>query len=398
MALLAGAAKVNITPPLGGPMAGYAARDRGSEAIDDPLHAAALVLEADGSAVALITTDLIGVSAELTAAVRRGVAEATGIPAGHVMLCASHTHFGPEVRARSRGDGTPPDERDTAYVTVLQHQLVGAVRLAHAARRPARIGAGRGWIDGISYNRRTLLPDGSCEMNLRLPTRSDNVTFGPSDPVVNILRVTEEAGPPLAALVNFACHPVSSTDRMYAISADYPGYTQRLVEAEEGGLCLFALGCAGDLVPIQRQGRSKRQLGLSLGGEVLKTLQWLPVAAAAPLAARQQWVEMPYKEEKRVEDRSALRVELQALRLGDTLLVGLPGEILIELGMAIRERAGRAAPHLFLISLANESIGYVCHRRSYEEGGYEPTSSRFAPGAGELLVDGAVALIESIRE
>jgi hypothetical protein len=394
MALLAGAAKVNITPPLGGPMAGYAARDHGSEELDDPLHAAALVLETEGTALALVTTDLIGVSAELTAAVRQGVEEATGIPGSHVMLCASHTHFGPEVRQGPRADGTLPAERDLAYVTVLRHQLIGAVRLAHAARRPACVGAGRGWIDGISYNRRTLLPDGTCEMNLRLPTRSANLTFGPNDPAVNVLRVTEDAGAPLAALVNFACHPVSSTDRMYALSADYPGFTQRLVEAEEGGICLFALGCAGDLVPIQRQGRSKRQLGLSLGGEVLKTLQWLPVSDTAPLAARQHWVELPYKEEKRPEDRPALRVELQVLRVGDTLLLGLPGEILIELGMAIRERVGQAAPPLFLISLANESIGYVCHRRAYEEGGYEPTSSRFAPGSGELLVDAAVELLE----
>jgi len=61
--------------------------------------------------------------------------------------------------------------------------------------------------------------------------------------------------------------------------------------------------------------------------------------------------------------------------------------------MAIRERVGSPVARLFLISLANESIGYVCHRRAYEEGGYEPTSSRFAPGSGELLVDAAVELI-----
>src|SRR5262245_26856354 len=118
MALLAGAAKVNITPPLGGPMAGYAARDHGSEELDDPLHAAALVLETEGTALALVTTDLIGVSAELTAAVRQGVEEATGIPGSHVMLCASHTHFGPEVRQGPRADGTLPAERELAYVTV----------------------------------------------------------------------------------------------------------------------------------------------------------------------------------------------------------------------------------------------------------------------------------------
>jgi hypothetical protein len=179
---------------------------------------------------------------------------------------------------------------------------------------------------------------------------------------------------------------------MYAISADYPGYAKRLVETEEGGIGLFALGCAGDLVPIRRQGDSKRRLGLSLGAEVLKTLQWLPTVETAPLAARQLAVELPYKEEKRVEGQPALRTELQALRVGEALLVGLPGEILVELGLAIRDRARSGNP-LFLISLANESIGYVCHRRAYEEGGYENTSSRFTSGSGEALVEAALELI-----
>jgi hypothetical protein len=393
MTLQAGAAKLTITPPLGGPMAGYAARKHGSETLDDPLHAAALVLGDGDTSVALVTTDLIGISAELTAAVRRGVEESLGVPGSHVLLCGSHTHFGPEIRVRSQDDGTPPDPRSVAYVTVLEQQLVGAVRLAHAARRPARVGAGWGWIDGISYNRRTLLPDGTCEMNLRLPARSPDLTFGPNDPQVNILKAVDEQEAPIATVVNFACHPVSSTDRMYALSADYPGVTQRVVETEEGGVCLFALGCAGDLVPIQRQGRSKRQLGLSLGGEVLKRLPWLSVSDEVTLAARQAWVELPYKEEKRAEGRDTLRVEIQALRVGDALFLGLPGEILVELGLDLRERAAQPPGRLFVISLANESIGYVCHRRAYEEGGYETTSSRFAPGSGELLVDTALELI-----
>jgi hypothetical protein len=232
-------------------------------------------------------------------------------------------------------------------------------------------------------------------MNYELPTRSQNVTFGPDDPRVGVLRVVDEDGAPIASLVNFACHPTSSTDRMYAISADYPGVMKRLVEAEEGGICLFALGCAGNLVPIQRKGLSKRRLGLSLGGEVLKRLQWLPVAGDLPLAARQHSVELTYKEEKRVDGRHTLRVELQALRIGETVLLGLPGEILVELGLALRERARMQAP-LFLISMANESIGYICHRRAFEEGGYEPTSSRFVPGSGEMLVDAAMEVIGGV--
>ncbi len=95
--LKAGASKVNITPFLGGPMAGYSARDRGSESIHDELHAKALVLDDGKTGVALITTDLIGIHRELAAHVRRLVEEGVGIGPDRVWMTGSHTHFGPAV-------------------------------------------------------------------------------------------------------------------------------------------------------------------------------------------------------------------------------------------------------------------------------------------------------------
>jgi hypothetical protein len=88
--------------------------------------------------------------------------------------------------------------------------------------------------------------------------------------------------------------------------------------------------------------------------------------------------------------------EVQALAVGDDLaIVGLPGEVFAELGLAVRERSPFA--HTLVLGLANEAIGYVPTRRAYDEGGYEPTSSRLQPGGGERLVDEALALLGTLR-
>ena len=93
--LKAGAAKIDITPPLGCDMAGYAGRDQGSETIADPLYAKVLLFDDGDSQAAIITNDLIGVEAEFVDQVRQAIEGATGIPAGNVMISCSHTHFGP---------------------------------------------------------------------------------------------------------------------------------------------------------------------------------------------------------------------------------------------------------------------------------------------------------------
>jgi hypothetical protein len=91
------------------------------------------------------------------------------------------------------------------------------------------------------------------------------------------------------------------------------------------------------------------------------------------------------------------RVEVQVIALGkDVAWVSLPGEMFVELGLAIKRRS--PFPHTFLVELANENIGYVPDRRSYAEGNYEPESARCADGSGERLAEAAVKLLAELHE
>ena len=91
------------------------------------------------------------------------------------------------------------------------------------------------------------------------------------------------------------------------------------------------------------------------------------------------------------------RVEVQVIAIGKNLAwVGLPGEVFVELGLAIKKRS--PFPQTFVVELANENIGYIPDRRSYAEGNYEPESARCAAGSGEKLVETAVDLLAELHK
>ena len=96
------------------------------------------------------------------------------------------------------------------------------------------------------------------------------------------------------------------------------------------------------------------------------------------------------------EDKKHLTTEFQILRLGDIYILGLPGEVLVEIGLEIKRKAG--IRKLLIIALANDPIGYVCHGEAYDEGGYESgTGTNLAKGAGDIMVKQAIDLISRIK-
>jgi hypothetical protein len=179
---------------------------------------------------------------------------------------------------------------------------------------------------------------------------------------------------------------------MYAISADYPGDAMKAVERELGGSCLFTLGCAGNIVPIEREGMSKNKIGMSLAAEVIKTWQWLDLTDSMEVLARSKRIELPLK--KTGDERWSREVEIQVLKVGNSAFVGLPGEIFVEIGTAIKKQSD--LDHLFPVSLANGSYGYIPIEIAYDQGGYESNSSSFAKGSGEILTSAALELVSLV--
>ena len=405
----AGFAKVDITPPVGVWLSGYASRNKPSEGISDKLYAKALVLDDGQNKIAIVSADLLWVPLEITNEVRKLVKKKIGIPESNVLVCATHTHFGPKVeKTRKDWPDTPASKVDKSYVQKLTKRIAESILTAAENTRPVKVGMVKGEISEIVYNRRTKKPDGKVAMTFRLPPANPNLAFGPIDPQVTILRVEDTNGSLLGAIVNYACHPVcGATDNQefYSISADYPGYTARVVEQMEGGICLFALGTAGNMNPVRIQGENHRsRIGKALGGEVLRRLQFVSTSGDIALKALKKPVIFPIKKDlppERITDMNKpeeiLATEIQILRIADIYILGLPGEVLVEVGLEIRKKAG--IENLFIISLSNDACGYVCHSQAYEEGGYEPGSgTNLAKGAGEIMIKQALNIINQMKE
>ncbi len=430
-ALKGGCGKVNITPPLGIPLIGSYGKP--SDDVLDELYAKALVLDDGTNAVAIVSCDLLYTPLEeITGPVRRIIKDKIGIPEENVLICATHTHSGPEVFTRSkfsRGkvDNDAAAKIDQAYLATLVEKVASSAMLAHKNMQQVRIGAAKGYLPEIVFNRRPRNDEGLVQMAFTLPpevraTRKietgpqgdtkvtfampDDKTqwhFGPVDPEVCVLKVEDANGKTLSSLVNFGCHPVSIYPSLpTTISADYPAFATRVVEQAEGGLCLFALGLAGDAVPFDRGARQREQIGKSLGGEALRRLQFLATSGDVTLSARKKEVVFPAKQPASDEttegDKAAgpVTTEIQVLRLGDIYILGLPGEVLVEVGLPIKKQAG--VEKLFIVTLSNDAIGYVCHSAAYDEGGYEPgAATKLAKGAGEIVIEQALSLIEQIK-
>jgi hypothetical protein len=415
--LRGGCSKVEITPPLGITLIG--SKGQPSDAIRDRLFAKAMVLSDGTTTLAIVSADLLYTPLEdITNPVRALVHEKTGIPEKNIMVCATHTHSGPEVFTRSKvpvEGRLDPSRIDQSYCRALVSKIADSVQIAHRNMQDVRIGSAIGSLPEVLYNRRPRTPDGQVKMAFtvpetvaatrRLETGSDGrmrtvldlapgeapLEFGPVDSAVLAFRMEDSSGRVVGSMIGFGCHPVCIYPFLSTtISADYPAVATHIVEQAEGGTSLFVLGLAGNTVPLRRDVKPCDQLGKALGGEALKRLQMATASGDVVLRAATREITLPCKAGG---SSSSFTTEIQILVLGDTWILGLPGEILVEVGLAIKESA--SVKNLFIVTLANDVVGYVNHRQAYKEGGYEPGSGTLlAEGAGEILIEQALSLIE----
>jgi neutral ceramidase len=384
--LSAGVARVEITPPIGYPMGGYAARQGPSTGVHDPLYATVLLLRADGQSVAFVSCDLRSFpSARVLAMAReRKLAE-------HVLLAVTHNHSGPMTWE----DQTWPS-RERSWFAETELKIINAIEQASKNLFPARIAAGFGAVY-LGHNRRRVAPDGKVTMFWR---NAEKLPTAPLDPTVGVIRVDDAEGKPRAIIVNYACHAVVLGPDNRQISADYPGYLARRVEREFAGtLCLFTQGGAGDInpyldkQPVNENGFGEAEkLGNALAEVAIKTARQLKPQAngQASLAAIAEVVEFADRWDKAKRVRAGVTTLLINREIA---IATLPGEPFVDFQIALRDKAEVRHTLLFgyTYSAGGEWIGYIPTLQAATEGGYGAGyNTRIEVGAGEALIDRAV--------
>jgi neutral ceramidase len=411
--LLAGFARIRITPPVGTPLSGFGDRDfdpAGVRGVHDDLFVRALYLSQDRGEAMIMGFDLLFFSRDEADRLKAAIGDRLGLQPAQILLNTSHTHTGPKV---GNWYYTPSDP---LYLDELEKRTVEAGVEAKNRAVETTLWAGE-TRTSVPLSRRLKLADGA-------------VKFAP-DPAgttysyLPIVELKGKDGAPVCLLFSVACHPstIKGDERAAFISADYPGAACAEIDKACGRPCaLFLQGAGGDakaavigrglaewrggtwedvaltgrtvaseLSAARHEGLRKLRPDLRSGlVEMRLPLGPLPTrqglqtfvekarsgATGADVSARVRglWAE---EELSRLDRGFGLETEapvlVQGIELGRGLrLVGVEGELTADLGHLIRDfyGGGITVP----LGYSNGARMYLPSSRMIREGGYEVES------------------------
>ena len=404
--------------------------NRSATATHDPLLARALVFENDGVSIALVSCDLTSMPAGIATEARRLIESQTGIPKSHVMVSATHAHTAPVLLSGwSRYQLEGEMKRiATGYAETLPNQIAQSVASAVKLLRPATVRATIGQEPALPFNRRFFMKDGTVAWNPGKLNPDIVKPTGPIDPAVPIVYVEGEDGQPIAVYVNYAMHLDTVGGLEY--SADYVYALSEALKIARGRqlVTVFTMGCSGNINHIDTSSKRPQKghteaarIGTILAAAVLRSIdEATPVGdtrlsgqsatlqleavkatkdevAAATEARTKSTATLVLAKAARILENDArggksYDAEIQLLRMGQDLVwIGLPGEIFVELGLDIKQKA--KAKWAIIATQTNAALGYIPNRKAYPEGTYEVISARVVTGSGEAIVSTAIGLI-----
>lgn len=254
--MLAGAAVVDITPPLPVDVLGYVRRARAPRRVRSPLQARAVVLRSGPTTVAIVTGDVTGLTTPMADQIRDAVAGAVGCPPAHVLLNSSHSHAAPWPGATIKMGGEFDGWTDIElgwWEQVPALYASAAVRAADGLVE-ARLAGGTGRAPGIAVNRRERTPDGRTILGWNPEGYLDEDV-----PTVRVdARPERRRSRPIATLVGFGCHPVTVGPEVPMIGSDFVGPLRDRLDGDlGGGTTLFLQGAAGNVLPLEAFGEGE---------------------------------------------------------------------------------------------------------------------------------------------
>lgn len=441
--LRAGAHAEDVTPLLFPVSINGGFADRQATSAAEKLHARCLVLDDGKTKVALCVVDSCMIPRELGDAARALANKLTGIPPENILISATHTHTAPTVA------GVFQSEPDAQYATFLAKMIAVGIASADAKLAPAKIGWGAADEPNHVFNRRWLTqpgfenknPFGETTDKVRTNPGYGNKALdkqaGPVDPAVSVLSVRGPDGAPRALFANYSLHYVG--DRP-ALSADYFGVFADRIGAVlgakgDGFVGALSNGTSGDVnninfagpaPPKREPGERSREVAeavakaaktaadaatyrsdvtLAVATKDLALKVRKPTAAeverAEAILAKAKGKVLSGPEEVYARETVLLAkypdtvpVRIQAIRVGDLGIVGIPCEVFTQIGLDIKAKS--PLRRTFTVSLANGYNGYLPTPAQHALGGYETwraRSSYLEVGASETITAAALELL-----
>lgn len=441
-ALRAGAAAVDITPtqfPMNMP-GGFSANM--AEKAHDPFHARALVLDDGKTTLAMVVVDNLGAGPDVLNEAKALAAAKTGMSVDKMLISSTHTHSGPSLNTRS--------EAAAAYYKQFVAGVAESIFQAHAALQPARMGAAAHPLPDEVFNRRWYLKPGKMPLNpfgrmdtVKMnPGTSPDVLerpAGPTDPDITILSVEDTKRKQVALFANYSLHYVGGAPSG-EMSADYFGEFARIMPYRLRGngkmVAMMSNGTSGDInnIPfgVTRPPREPFEQIRLVAAKAADAVWFAHQKIGkhrddARLGMRQREITLKYRRpsaqdvaEARavlaVKDKAAIEklprlaqnyagsvisaaerkeetitVKLQAIRIGDFAVCGIPFETFVEIGLDLKKRS--PFPQTMVIGLANGRHGYLPTLDQHKLGGYETWL-----GTNSVQEDTSVILTKNLLE
>lgn len=401
----AGAIETDLEPWPGVWMTGYGARVTPAVGTHDSIMARALMLEADGTPLVIVSCDLLGLGTADVNEIRKRIHQQTGIPGSAIMISGTHTHSGPATQYQRGVMGMVDDK----WLKLAKDKIVDTVCKLPGRLEPATFSYAKSRIEGIGYNR----------ADASRPIDEDIVVFS----------VNSWAGPCIATVINYAMHAVTLGPSNLMFSGDYPGEACRKLAEIRGGIGLFLAGAGGCTDPVLNRDKGwgkgtfedveaagkmfaykanelleNAEKTCSVSIKTVSRIIDMPMAAPvsddelanliaeyeAVIAKTDKSAQPPIEtamliwanELKQAKLNDAVPkttpVEVFAAQINDLNIVGVPVEAYSDIACAVK--ADLSPSVTAFVGYANGLYCYIPAQWEYENGGYASTAYRWFEG------------------
>ena len=356
------------------------------------LNVRALVLEDGTNRVAIVSADFLGFPASLGNQVRAAIKT---IPAQNILIGATHTHSAPDCYGFPDGKGGTSS--DPKYLELVCARMAEAINEAVIRLQPAKLRIATGEAKGkIAYN-----------------YYAEQLY----DPRCHVIQALDEAGKPIATLVNYAVHPEVIGNARGICSPDLIGPLYDRVAELGGGIGIFMNSAQGGMVTADNRqpgGREAREwtecqrIGRLLAEEALRIVKDAPTQASPKLFCaartltfpvdsplmRQLIKALPAGASQTVEG-DAVKTQLNVVNIGNAQILTIPGEALPNIGFYLKRKM--RGEHNLLFGLTNDAFGYILAKEDYDSFKRYDYVSRTSLGerTGEILVEEALKFVHA---
>ncbi len=349
----------------------------------------ALVLENDGTRVAICSTDFLGFPSVLGDKVRSRV---QGIPAGNILIGATHNHSGPDCYGFP--DASGKTACDVEYLNGVCAKLAEAINEAATKLQPARVKIATGQARGkIAYN-----------------YYAEKLY----DPRCDVIQFLNAESKPIATFVNYACHPEIIGPDQKIMSPDFVGPLYDRIEERKAGTGIFMNGALGGMVTADCRGPNGKdvqtwdeciRIGNLLADEALRIVADAPAIENPPLFCANTVIEFPIENEVmrmvvklsplgfKMDERGIVATQVNVINLASAQMLTIPGEALPNIGYYLKRKMH--GEHNLLLGLTNDAFGYILAKvdwNSFERYNYI-TRTSLGEMTGEILMDKALKFV-----